>query len=34
VLSKEVVRSTHTHRHYARLTLDEQNQLVKLVVSR
>ncbi len=34
VLSKEVVRSAHTHRHYARLTLDEQNQLVKLVVSR
>ncbi len=34
VLSKEVANATHTHRHYARLTLDEQNQLVKLVVSR
>lgn len=34
VLSKEVNGSAHLHRHYARLTLDEQNHLVKLVVSR
>ncbi len=34
VLSKEVNGETHIHRHYARLTLDGQNRLVKLVVSR
>jgi len=34
VLSKEVNGSAHMHRHYARLTLDEGNHLVKLVVSR
>ena len=34
ILSKEVGNTTHVHRHYARLTLDEQNRLVKLVVSR
>ena len=34
VLSKQVNGKRHLHRHYARLTLDEQNNLVKLVVSR
>ncbi|MGD9093832.1 MAG: hypothetical protein PVF74_13370, partial [Anaerolineales bacterium] len=34
VLSKEVVNATHIHQHYARITLDENNKLVKLVVSR
>jgi hypothetical protein len=34
VLSKEVVNSSHIHQHYARITLDENNRLVKLVVSR
>jgi hypothetical protein len=34
VLSKHVTSSEHLHRHYARITLDEQNRLVKLVVSR
>lgn len=33
-LSKQVSAAEHIHRHYARLTLDEQNHLVKLVVSR
>lgn len=34
VLSKQVKSATHQHHHYARLTLDESNHLVKLVVSR
>jgi Peptidase family C25 len=34
VLSKQVTGKRHLHRHFARLTLDEQNNLVKLVVSR
>lgn len=34
ILSKVVGNAAHVHRHYARLTLDEQNRLVKLVVSR
>jgi hypothetical protein len=34
ILRKEINGSAHIHRHYARLTLDEQNRLVKLVVSR
>ena len=34
VLSKQVASKHHIHRHYARITLDEQNQMVKLVVSR
>jgi hypothetical protein len=34
VLSKEVSSAVHIHHHYARLTLDDQNRLVKLVVSR
>jgi len=34
VLSKQFASAQHTHQHYARLTLDEQNHLVKLVVSR
>jgi hypothetical protein len=34
VLSKEVNGEMHVHRHYARITLDENNKLVKLVVSR
>ena len=34
VLSKQVASSHHLHRHFARITLDEQNRLVKLVVSR
>ena len=34
VLSKQVASSDHLHRHFARITLDEQNRLVKLVVSR
>ncbi len=33
-LSKQVPNSAHTHRHYARLTLDARGKLVKLVVSR
>lgn len=33
-LSKQVPNSTHVHRHYARLTLDAEGKLVKLVVSR
>ena len=34
VLSKQITRNSHLHRHYARITLDEQNRMVKLVVSR
>lgn len=34
VLSKQVASSDHMHQHFARITLDEQNRLVKLVVSR
>ncbi len=34
VLSKQVADHGRLHRHYARITLDEQNRLVKLVVSR
>jgi hypothetical protein len=34
ILSKEVNGMMHVHHHYARLTLDDQNRLVKLVVSR
>jgi hypothetical protein len=34
VLSKQVASSDHLHQHFARITLDEQNRLVKLVVSR
>ena len=34
VLSKQVKSAAHLHNHYARLTLDEDNRLVKLVVSR
>ncbi|HSF83674.1 MAG TPA: C25 family cysteine peptidase [Anaerolineales bacterium] len=34
VLSKQIKNTTHMHFHYARLTLDEGNRLVKLVVSR
>ncbi len=34
VLSKQVKSTAHQHHHYARLTLDESNRLVKLVVSR
>jgi hypothetical protein len=34
VLSKQVASSDHLHQHFARITLDEQNHLVKLVVSR
>ena len=34
ILSKEVSGAVHVHHHYARITLDEQNRLVKLVVSR
>lgn len=33
-LSKEVPNTAHIHHHYARLTLDAQGKLVKLVVSR
>ncbi len=33
-LSKEVPNTTHIHHHYARLTLDAEGKLVKLVVSR
>jgi hypothetical protein len=33
-LSKQVQRERHVHPHYARLTLDGQGKLVKLVVSR
>jgi hypothetical protein len=33
-LSKQVPGDNHTHTHYARLTLDPENRLVKLVVSR
>ncbi|MGE5224459.1 MAG: hypothetical protein ACM3PY_18645, partial [Omnitrophica WOR_2 bacterium] len=33
-LSKQVQQSSSIHRHYARLTLDSQGKLVKLVVSR
>jgi hypothetical protein len=33
-LSKDVPQPTHIHHHYARLTLDAQGKLVKLVVSR
>jgi hypothetical protein len=33
-LSKQIERSDHIHRHYARLTLDSQGKLVKLAVSR
>ena len=34
ILSKEVSGVLHIHHHYARLTLDDQNRLIKLVVSR
>jgi hypothetical protein len=34
ILSKQVAGFQHIHRHYARITLDDKNQLVKLVVSR
>jgi hypothetical protein len=34
ILSKEINDVMHVHHHYARLTLDDQNRLVKLVVSR
>jgi len=34
VLSKQITRNSHLHRHYARITLDEQNRMVKLVISR
>jgi hypothetical protein len=34
ILSKHVAGAAHLHRHYARITLDSQNKLVKLVVSR
>ena len=34
ILSEEVNGVMHVHHHYARLTLDDQNRLVKLVVSR
>jgi len=34
VLSKQVKSAAHLHHHYARLTLDKDNRLVKLVVSR
>jgi hypothetical protein len=34
VLSKQVANHRTIHRHYARITLDERNQMVKLVVSR
>lgn len=34
ILSKQVKSAAHLHSHYARLTLDEGNRLVKLVVSR
>jgi len=33
-LSKDVPNTAHIHHHYARLTLDAQGKLVKLVVSR
>jgi hypothetical protein len=33
-LSKQVRKNPYTHKHYARLTLDSQGKLVKLVVSR
>jgi hypothetical protein len=33
-LSKQVKANERTHTHYARLTLDGQGKLVKLVVSR
>ena len=34
ILSKSIAHSNQVHKHYARLTLDEQGKLVKLVVSR
>lgn len=34
VLSKQVQMASHVHNLYARLTLDENNRLIKLVVSR
>jgi hypothetical protein len=34
VLSKQAPDGVYIHQHYARLTLDEQNRLVKMVVSR
>lgn len=34
VLSKRIEQARHTHQQYARLTLDNQGKLVKLVVSR
>jgi hypothetical protein len=34
ILSKSIAHSNQIHKHYARLTLDEQGKLVKLVVSR
>ena len=34
ILSKSVTHTDHVHKHYARITLDEQGKLVKLVVSR
>lgn len=33
-LSKQVQKASHLHKHFARLTLDSQGKLVKLVVSR
>jgi hypothetical protein len=33
-LSKRIVQASHTHSQYARITLDAQGKLVKLVVSR
>lgn len=33
-LSKQVPNTTHIHQHYARITLDAEGKLVKLVVSR
>jgi hypothetical protein len=33
-LSKQVQKGSGLHQHYARLTLDSQGKLVKLVVSR
>ncbi len=34
ILSKDIPNTVHVHHHYARLTLDAQGKLVKLVVSR
>jgi hypothetical protein len=32
-LSKDFERAQHVHRQYARLTLDEQGKIIKMVVS-